>query len=491
VARGVHWGPSMETFTARCAEARSKRSLASLRTRHAAILALATLGAACRAADHEGVAQATATASSLLTTSCEIVMSGQVPGDYEVDVDPQDPAKNLLVVTHGDSSAEDTRAPIPVFVARLDGATGRPIGAPVAIANNYKGIAYVNGPELTFDGATKRLGVLFRGPDGVHAAWRPSTWAGDSDAWSSFVQSYDGGPFQSLSPPRLSGTSGGRYPAGSPPLGLTSYDEFLGPHEPPSEETCMEKCYGYFGAGTTTDVKRTLAGRFASYHYSTAHPGRSGVVIFSGCATSAPETCGLWEARVAERPDAKGRGTLDAASVRQLAVEAEGRYDHQEELRAELHPVTGDLVVFAGGRLGAKNGIDVLTCATPGAGATCPRLKRIARFPWNVEFSGHYRAITTDALVYLHFLVRPKPLEPPGSPTSDDPPSNPPELVGSYVIGVSAANIDGSTPVAPPTKIDGHAAGAELVYMPKASRTALFFKERVAEVDTLQRCFLK
>jgi hypothetical protein len=324
-----------------------------------------------------------------------------------------------------------------VYVTRIASDTWEEV-ATVEIARNYRGRAFVNGPEFLFDGA--RLGVAYAGPDGVHAAWRSPT-----GGLLSFSEDVTGEPIVDTLPPALPAMTPGRFPAGSPPFGLRTYNEFFGWREDPAS-FCEEKCYGFLDRGIATDIKKSMSG-MASFFYSTPHPSRGEAVLFTGCEVE--RACGVYQAHI------DGAGGIHDNSLVRLIDSGPVRYDRQESLIAGIHPVTRDLLMFAlrmPATASELANLEVWACGDEGA----ERCGLVSSIPVATNV-GHFRVVTTPTEAVLHYLVR--------------------ETTGDTRRGSYLVRIDPEGAVGAPVRITPNAGGDEVLYIPRLGRLFVFFRD--------------
>jgi hypothetical protein len=124
------------------------------------------------------------------------VLAG-IQGDFELNVDPQDPAGNLIYISN--VSNAQVFGPSSIVAARVDGVTGIVVpGSLITIANNFFGEAKANGPEFV-ELPTGELGVLYGGQGGVHGVFRSAT----PTTWNGFGFDVYGTPIPPLQPPAL------------------------------------------------------------------------------------------------------------------------------------------------------------------------------------------------------------------------------------------------------------------------------------------------
>ena len=390
--------------------------------------------------------------NTLASDSCEVaadvteLIASERFEDFEITVDPSDPEFNLIFA----ANTQHPRGELSdILVARLDGTTGRLSGMPRIIAANYAGHPRINGPEFAFE-ESLGLGVLYAGPRGVHAAWRPS-----GTSWHAFRFDVHGVPFPHDTPPALPGTTAGRHPGGSPPFDLLSYSEIFGG----SSTRCEEVCYGNYTDPTRTDLAPALrAAVTLDLVVSTPHPAMSGYVIFNACspAIAASTECGLFEILI------DGKGGVEADTLLRLTPTAWNiQYAPGQGLRAGVHPVTGNLVVF-----GLRSGnLDVWESDTIHSVLTL-----VDSFTNISDDAGHTRVVEGNTALYLHFIVREGPEH------------------GSYVTVFEEAP-------APPEWILGRPGGSELVYFPAVDRLGLYYTKGVVDSSSvahqlLVRCWV-
>ncbi len=297
------------------------------------------------------------------------------------------------------------------------------------------------GPELVSRRAC--MGLLFAGPEGVHAAWRTP-----GASWDAFDMDLDGLAFVPLAPPALPGTTAGRTPDGSLDFGLASYAD--------KGRRCEEHCYGHFTDAVRTDLAPVLSGEFGlQLLISTGHPAESSFVLFNAC-DAASGRCHLFEAAI------DGAGGLDAATLQRLTpVEQDLRYAPGKVLRGGVHPARGTVVVFAV----QDTTLHVWEAEHSHEPFTSHHM--LENLP---QGTTHLRVVADAEASYLHFLVRQG------------------EAHGSYVVryGNRLSRL---------VKISARASGAEFVYLPAADRFALYDSYWVVlpdetEAHALGRCWI-
>jgi hypothetical protein len=379
--------------------------------------------------------------------SCEVVMEqkltdvDQYLGDFEIVPDPSDPQSNLLLTAN---IGEDPLKGAKIIVARLDAQTGKPIQKQRVIANNYTGLNQVNGPEFAFHD-TYGLGVLYAGPDGVHAAWRKP----GERAWDAFLYDVYGVEFLDKSPPPLPGTIAGRDPGSSPPFGQTTYTEF--------GAFCEKHCAGNYTDATRTDLGPALRELGIELTYTTPHPSTDGYLVISACPSISGRSqgCGLFEVQV------DGTGGVWADTLYRLTPSNHSiRYRSRDGIRAAIHPVTGYFVVFAL----RFNTLDIWE--SPSAHAP---LALVASFSGLPQETRHTRVVEYPGGLYLHFLVK----EGAGH--------------GSYLVEFTRDT------VSVPERFSQKGRGTELVYLPAADRLAFYYKQMSDDdlTQLLVRCWVQ
>jgi hypothetical protein len=354
-------------------------------------------------------------------TDCEVVARdlGKF-GDFEITVDPTDPASNLLIV----GNIGENLAGTPIIVAQLDGYTGKLLAGPTVIAEDFTGIKIINGPEFAFS-EYQNLGVLYAGPYGVHAAWR------FGGSWDEFHYDVWGNTFPG-SPPPLPGTEPGRYPQGAPPFGVRTVAEFFGRFN----NQCPGRCYGLLFDSVYTTLSTSLIPLGLEQGQSTLHPTADGYVIFSACELLSG-ACAVYEIAI----DGSG-GVLE--STLQRLVEPDHRFRDMVDILATVHPSSKNIVVYGL----SSDGFVILESSAAHVPLTLSRL-----FTDLPDEPIHMRITESPKALYLHFIDR-RGLD-----------------QGSYVSRYR------KSPQAPKF-ISLRGTGAELVFMSAASRLALFYKEK-------------
>lgn len=255
--------------------------------------------------------------------NCSVVAGVPLSGDFELTYD-EEFGDYLLVTNVGNGYELDStgavidNGPRPIKVYKLDDVTGQRLAGPETIADNYYGWARLNGPEFVRSDDLQSpvgLGVVFPGPDGVHAAFRQTGGL----FWSHFE--FDGGatPFPVDHPPALPSTSG--LQPGATPSGVSAgrwylsfnplhaavdagADPALSPLPLDLTHPCgASYCLGRLDGGTKTPVGLLAQSEFASVGAMTIHPAGPGVVV----AACRPNDCGVYQAF------ADGVGGLTAA----------------------------------------------------------------------------------------------------------------------------------------------------------------------------------
>lgn len=363
-------------------------------------------------------------------------------GDFEVTIDPMDPDQNLLMAANiGQVFPDSPIQQRPIRLMRLSSADGRPMGSPVTIATNFTGVNLWNGPEFAYHPETG-IGILYNGPSGIHGAWRPQ------GAWDNFAYGATGVPFTG-EPPALPWTEPGEYPITSPAatrmIGVTKSRWYPG---------CYRQCFGlvtdpaHVGFGDALPDLGLLAGPHGT---SIPHPAAEELILFSGCFVDRPESCAVFEVAV------DGIGGLVPESLMQLTG-VSSAFLHAL-VRAQIHPVTLDLIVFL---------LTTDTLAVYSADGAHQRLSLVARTSRLPDAPEHLRVIETPDSLVLHFLDR----------LGAD--------RGSYLL------IFDENGVGAPYRASVKASGAELVYLPRADRLALYHTEHMdnEEGERMMRCWL-
>jgi hypothetical protein len=204
------------------------------------------------------------------------VLAG-INGDFELLVDPQDRAQNVIYISNVGSGASS------VVVAHINGLSGQIVpGSLHVIADNYQGNTRIKGPEYGGE-----LGILYSGPGGVHGAFRHS----NAQVWYNLSFDLTGAPTNG-SPPQLP-TSIGAYPWPPIPLGQHTYWQYFGNCSDNGAQP-VDWCYGALGFGVSTDVKAVLSRQGFSVSYTIQSP-RDGYIFISACGAS---DCGLFEGKI-------------------------------------------------------------------------------------------------------------------------------------------------------------------------------------------------
>ncbi|MCC6994193.1 MAG: hypothetical protein IT370_06145 [Deltaproteobacteria bacterium] len=260
-------------------------------------------------------------------------------GDFEITLDPDFPPNLLYVTNVGDTDLANLATPTPhnISVAVIDGNDGTANGAPVRIATNYVGNAGINGPEFLHTTlAGNVMGILFNGPSGVHAAFRPV-----GAAATQFDVDLLGAGFAAVDePPALPGTTPFSYPGGGFPDGV-SYQSFGGLCGNPARSG--SKCYGGLGDGVLAPVDWFAGNEGLTDVYSQMHPTLPGVVILSACR--GPLSCGLYRGVLA------GGGAMAPAPAGanntahfELLTSLGVSHGRRETLRGERIPQSGTII---------------------------------------------------------------------------------------------------------------------------------------------------
>ena len=358
----------------------------------------------------------------------------RVTGDFELSIDPQDPAQNVIFLSN---ISKQATTPQRVIIAQLDGQTG--IVMPdslTTIATNFLGSSQMNGPSWVYT-PSAQLGILFVGTGGVHAIYRSSQPA----AWNDFLFNYNGSVASQV-PIILPNTSSGAYPGNppDPPTEAATYPQYMG--------TCKSLCYAAYNSGIPTDVAPALVPY--GYTATTSIQGiKDGSLLISACATST--SCGLFQAKI---DNAGG-----FSSFKQIAATGS---DASVSLAVAQHPVTGTTVIFADG---AGSTINVWQQTTTNGPLS---LIGAVVVPVGAE---HFRAGSSNTQVVLNYFIRSG-----GS-------------IGSYTIPVSAV---GSTlTVGASKKVSLIADGSELDWFPAAAQWVIFYRKSTLQgVKQYTRCFV-
>ena len=343
------------------------------------------------------------------------VLAG-INGDFELLVDPQDPAQNVIYISNVGSGASS------VVVAHINGLSGQVVpGSLHVIADNYQGNTRINGPEFVQTPGGE-LGILYSGPGGVHGAFRRS----NAQVWYNFSFDLTGAPTNG-SPSKLP-TSIGAYPWPPIPLGQHTYGQYFGNCSDNGAQP-VDWCYGALGFGVSTDVGAVLKPQGFSISYTVQSP-RDGYIFISACQDS---NCGLFEGKI------NNAGGLVLTTVSALTQQA------PVWVAAARHPVTGTTVLFSDH---GSNLIDVWE--QPARGGA---LKKICSVP-AVTGSYHYTTKSDTTQVVLHYYGPQK------------------GIGGSYTIAVTAS---GRTLIAGNSKkISVFSNGTELIWLPAATAWAFY-----------------
>ncbi|MBS0560796.1 MAG: hypothetical protein JSR21_12145 [Proteobacteria bacterium] len=308
------------------------------------------------------------------------VLAG-VAGDFELTVDPDDPAGNVLFVSN---IQPDFFQYQNVVVAQIDATTGQTVpGSLTVVANNFKGNSSRNGPEWVRT-PQGQLGAIYTSADGVHGVFR----AAPPVSWNGFLYDYVGNPTLG-SPPVLPSSLPGFYD-GLPPKPPQKAATIPMYAPVPTMNTCTNACYGYYNAGQSTDVTSVLQGQYGLWVGGVTQAPWDSYLYVAAC-TQRTRICGIYQAQI------DGQGGF--ASVQSIAT-ADYTLSSGSgllQMAAEVHPVNGVPVLFTGE---TPRLISVWTQSAPGAPLTL--LTRVAAPPGAV----HYRAYVSDTQVVLNFFVR-------------------------------------------------------------------------------------
>lgn len=321
-----------------------------------AVAVFATASTLCVAKPTEATAAAS---TSTCDTADPTSTFATVGGDFELTVDPQDSASNLIIVANianGNSS---------VVAARVNGLSGQIAPQTLTtIADNFVGD--VHGPEIV-QKPSGELGVIYAGPQGVHGVFRSQL----PSAWDQLIYDVYGAQTSS-SPPPLASTSVGAYPA-IMPLGQNTYGQWQG--------DCQGICYGALGFGIPTDVVALLAPQGYTASFATQST-RDGYIFISACDAS--NACGIYEALI------DNAGGFAADSFQKL-VDLPAAPLH---LAADRHPVTGTTILFS------NNGTDNVTVwQQPATGGALTQIANVSA-PKNQ----HYRVVSDPAKLVLNYF---------------------------------------------------------------------------------------
>ncbi|MBS0560795.1 MAG: hypothetical protein JSR21_12140 [Proteobacteria bacterium] len=356
------------------------------------------------------------------------VLAG-VSGDFELTVDPDDPAAHVLFVSN---LMANSFKPQNVVVAQIDGLTGQVVaGSLRTVARNFQGNSNNNGAEWirTPQG---QLGIIYPGANGVYGVFRSAP----PSVWSDFLYGWDGAPAQGV-PPVL-------------PSSLPGYADAL-PPKPPQQEatipmyspiatqkTCSSACYGAYNAGVSTDVTPALLQRGLLVGGVTQTIWDSWLYV--AACTTRTQICGIYQAQI----DGNGGfGTVQSiATVTGIVPQPGGGL---LQMVAVQHPVSGATLLFSGE---TPKQVSVWSHAAQGAPLTL-----LARVPVPAG-AVHYRAYANDTVALLNFYVRSG------------------AAMGQYTVTVSA---DGpSMTVGSATQISNHSPlTTELQWYPAAAKWAV------------------
>lgn len=365
------------------------------------------------------------------TEECESVF--QLPvgfGDFEIIVDPEDPEEHLLLTANiGEGDETGNR----ILVVRLDGNSGKPLGRAARVASNYTGYNVLNGPEFIFH-RSHGLGVLYSGPYGVHGVWRIG------GEWDDFKYDESGFPF-SGNPPALYATAVGLHP-GNP---LPSESRMIG-QKSPDATVCDGRCYSLVGDHAFTPLGEAMEAFGLEVGKSRPHPTAEGYVIFAGCYWEAPQDCALFEVAI------DGLGGLSPGSFMRLTGISD-RFRSAYFFEGASHPSTGRLTVFSLER----NSLEIFESER-----AHQMLESVALTTELPDHPVHARVVTSPRALLLHFF----------DPEGYD--------EGSYVLRY------GTVPHVP-ERVSAKGSGAELVFLPRAGRPALFYKTKL---HGMVRCWL-
>ncbi len=239
-----------------------------------------------------------------------------VNGDFEISNDPQDPQQNLIYASNTATGSSK------IVVARIDRSTGILVGGSLTtIATNYIGDSYINGPEF-LEKPDGKLGLLYRGPQGVHAAFR----ANPPSNWNAFSFNLNGTAVSGSSPLPLPLTIKGNYPATGMPFQLSTYGEGVSP---------KKGNYGPLSDGKLTDIVAALKAQGLTFSSAAQSPRDDGWIFISASGSSSGS--GIYEAQI------NSAGGFTPGSLVKIAT---APVAPQETVRAIRHPATGTTVLF-------------------------------------------------------------------------------------------------------------------------------------------------
>lgn len=370
-------------------------------------------------------------------------VTADVIGNFELHVDPSDPAQSLIYI----NNAAD--GPSRIVAARVDGTTGliQP-GTLTTVADNFDGRSAINGPEFVSPPGSG-LGILYRDLTGVHGVFRPLT----PKAWNDFSVDVFGAP-TGKNPPRLPSTYHGSYDGGGLPFGQLTYTLTQGP--------CALRCFASMRTGVPTDAANVLAKSHLQVPFYQALTqstvdGTIFAVACKGSANNAP--CGIYTAAI------DGRGGFVAGSLRSLVTLSPriGQPTQNVALAVAIHPATRTTVVFLGWTHPSGQSVDVYEQRVAGG-----PLALVTSVP--VEHSSHFRIRANGNALVLHYLIRHGGYE------------------GNYSISVGASG--GQLQVGASKLLANAAAnGTQMAYLPAAGRFALYYRTP-ANRSELVRCFV-
>ena len=368
-------------------------------------------------------------------------VTASVYGDFELTVDPDDPAQHMIFVDHVENG------PSSIVVARMDGSTGQmEPGTLTTIADNFNGNKAINGPEFVMP-PLSGLGTLYRNTDGVHGVFRPV----GSKIWNDFRLTIDA-QAATASPPTLPSTYRQSYDYGGLPLGQNTYTLFQGP--------CTQRCFANMRGGVPTDAAAVFA-RMRLYtpaSESLVQGSRDDDILAELCsrANATNATCGVYAATI----DGVG-GFLAPPLLLTVLPPFIGGLPRRIPLAVGPHPETKANIVFTVASHESGQAIDVYVQKDDTSPLT---------LVGSVPASGvdHFRVVDNGAILVLHYLVRQG------------------NLAGSYVLSVSY--VSGQYRIGGPNRISTVSDGAEVEYLPAARHFGIFTRTSLRP-SRIQRCF--
>ncbi len=467
------------------------------------------------------------TATSINLNACEVVMplpaipdpSNGIPSqsDWELLLDPADSSRLLMV--GNDPTGLQVTDPQPINLTALDGETGLcpddgsgPVCSWYELADDYTGYFRVNGPEfiqadLEGSGHFADLGVIYRGPDGVHGIFRDE---GD-DWWDlryEVVGIDDLAEVTASSPAALPGSPpnanpGPMSPVGEASSGIKTYNPFGG-----TAGTCAGSfwCFGDVDQpdGTMTPVDLFALDEGLTVHSVVAHPEDAqrilaAVMIEPGIPAIMSGT--LDPTGPGMVPVAAGT-TMSTTSFTYMGTDTSthGGPVQGNAFAAELFPASGgNTVVFAanagaagpnsatitiyeeiGGELREQA---TLTGPTSGCDPNGDGDTSDAVWPCGLGPVEHFRVVSvddpTDPMLVLYYQIREQDIGP---------------AVGSYAVVVRGSPGSVAPDSATPEYLLPYSYGVELVWLPEADSgngafATYFTADGLTLTPELRRCW--